>query len=313
MKATGSPITHDLGEIRARVAADAAAFIAAQEEQYERQIEAAAAAIAEKTHGIQIVWMCGPSSVGKTTTAGRLCAALQTRGKQAFVVSLDDFYRGREQAPQLEDGSFDYESPFALDLAFLHACIDELLTKGETMLPRYDFTAGAPSPLKNFLRVTGDAVVIFEGIHAFAPVVCETADGAATPPLRLFLNTRSRFTDGEEILLSRREIRLSRRLLRDERTRNSGFVRTMTMWQQVLRGDEVYIFPYSKDADLMIDTTLGYEPCVLSALMLERLPALVGTAYEGQAAHLQAAYRRFPVLPCEAVPAGSVLREFIGR
>lgn len=313
MKPMDFPITHDLTDIRRKLTQDAAAFIDEEETHYERQVEQTAAAIAAATHGCQIVWQCGPSSVGKTTTAKRICAALETRGVQAVVISLDDFYRGREQAPRLPDGTFDYESPQALDLPRLHTCIRELLENGETLLPRYDFTAGAPGKQTTYLHIAGDTAVIFEGIHAFTPEVAQTATDAATPPMRLFLNTRSRFTDGEEVLLSRREIRLSRRLLRDERTRNSSFERTMTMWQQVLRGDDLYIFPYYKQADLTVDTTLGYEPCVLAPLMLERLPALVGTPFEQDAMHLQAVYERFPRLSLDTVPADSVLREFIGR
>lgn len=313
MKAMESSVTHDLRDIRRHIETEASAFIAAEEAHYERQIETTAAAIAAATKGCQIVWQCGPSSVGKTTTAKRLCAALESSGVRAFVVSLDDFYRGREQAPRLPDGSYDYESPEALDLPRLRTCVRELLECGETMLPRYNFAAGKPADTHTFLRLAEDTAVIFEGIQAFTPAVCETAADAARKPLRLFLNTRSRFTDGEEVLLSRREIRLSRRLLRDERTRSSSFERTMEMWQQVLKGDEAYIFPYSDDADLTIDTTLGYEPCVLGPLMCQRLHTLDGTAFESTAAHLLAVYERFPSLSLDAIPAGSVLREFIGR
>lgn len=312
MNATDKVVTHDLSDVCARVRTDAAAFVAAQEEAYERQIEQTAATLAS-AQGCQIVWQCGASSVGKTTTAKRLSAALEARGVRSFVVSLDDFYRGREQAPLLPDGTYDYESPEALDLARLQACIEGLLRDGEAWLPQYDFTAGRPADTKTYLRIAENTVVIFEGIHAFTPAVTATAAAAPTPPVRLLINTRSRFTDGEEILLSRREIRLSRRLLRDERTRNSDFERTMRMWQQVLRGDAVYIDPYTHNADLQIDTTLGYEPCVLREPMLRRLPALYGTAFEDTAKHLEAVYERFVPLAAQNVPQGSVLREFIGR
>ncbi len=311
MNTTVNAVTHDVRDICRRVQTDALAFVRDEEQQYDRQIEQTAQVLAA-TNGCQTVWMCGPSSVGKTTTAKRLSAAIEARGVSSFVISLDDFYRGRGQAPLLADGSYDYESPEAIDLEQLQACIRELLAHGETRLPQYDFTAGCPADTKRLLRVEDRAVVIIEGIQAFTPAVTATARDAAVPPLKLFINTAHRFADGAEVLLSRREIRLARRLLRDERTRDSDFERTMQMWQQVIRGDELYIFPYSDSADLVIDTTLDYEPCVLREPLLTRLPTLDGTAFEAIAARLQAAFERFPILSPRVIPKNSVLCEFLG-
>ncbi len=305
--------SRDLQELKPLLAADAAGLIAREEAHYTHQIGAVAEAIADAADGLQFVWTCGPSSVGKTTTARRLCAALENRGVQAFTVSLDDFYRGKYDAPLLEDGSYDYESPGALDLPRLHRCLTALATTGETDLPRYDFEAGEPSKLATHLRVTGRTAVIFEGIQAFSPLLTDGLGALPVPSLRLFINTRTRFTDGGDLLLCRRDIRLVRRLLRDERTRATSFADTMAMWQKVLAGDERHIFPYSDRADLLIDTALGYEPCVTAPLITDKLTVLYGTPFEATARRLQSALARFPVLPQESVPADSILREFIGN
>ncbi len=313
MNNTVITFTHDLRDIQTQLAEDTAGFIAREEARYAHQIDRVADAIAKRHEPCRFIWMCGPSSVGKTTTAAKLCTALDARGIQAFVVSLDDFYRGVGQAPLLEDGTFDYESPLALDLPRLQRCLIELATDGETMLPRYDFSAGAPAKTRTHLRLNGNTAVLFEGIQAFSPLLTE---GMKTPlpdnPLRLFINTCTRFTDGETMLLCRRDIRLSRRLLRDERTRNSDFSQTLSMWQKVLAGDERHIFPYSRDADLTIDTAIGYEPCVLAPLLLERLHTLYGTPYEATAKRLEKTYARFTPLSASFVPSDSVLREFVG-
>ena len=305
--------SHDLQELKTLLAADAAGLIAREEARYTHQIGAAADAIAAAADGLQFVWMCGPSSVGKTTTARRLCAALENRGVQAFVVSLDDFYRGKHDAPRLEDGSYDYESPKALDLPRLHRCLTELAATGETDLPRYDFEAGEPSDCLTHLHIHGRAAVIFEGIQAFSPLLTEGLGELSVPTLRLFINTRTRFTDGDDLLLCRRDLRLIRRLLRDERTRATSFEETMGMWQTVLRGDERHIFPYSDGADLLIDTALGYEPCVMAPLIADKLTVLYDTSYEATARRLQRALARFPALSQESVPVDSILREFIGN
>ncbi len=312
MKPTDFPKTHEVSRVNDRIVTDAAGFIEEEESRYERQIEAAADRIAEATHGLQVVWQCGPSSVGKTTTAARLCAALTARGVPSFVISLDDFYLGKGIAPVLPDGSLDYESPEALDLPLFEACLTSLLETGDTRLPMYDFAAGRPAKETRHLHITGDAVVLFEGVHAFEPRLTANITVPMGTPIKLFVNTTARFTDGDEVLLSRRDIRLSRRLLRDERKRNSSFENTMTMWQQVLAGDERYIFPYYKQADITVDTTLGYEPCVMGTLLRSRLHTLDGTRFEETARHFDESFSRFETIDPSLVPPGSVLREFIG-
>lgn len=313
MKPTDFPKTHEIRRVNDRIKHDAAGFIEEEESRFERQIEAAADRIAEHTHGLQIVWQCGPSSVGKTTTAACLRAALTARGVPSFVVSLDDFYLGKGIAPVLADGSLDYESPEALDLPLFETCLTELLQTGETHLPIYDFTAGSPAKDTRHLHIAGDAVVLFEGVHAFEPRLIKNITVPLGNPMKLFVNTTARFTDGGEVLLSRRDIRLARRLLRDERKRNSGFENTMTMWQQVLKGDDRYIFPYYKQADITVDTTLGYEPCVMGALLRARLHTLDGTRFEDTARRFDESFSRFETVSPSLVPKGSVLREFIGR
>lgn len=312
MKAMDTAITHDLDEVNARVKADAAAFVAEEEAAYAAQIEAAAQAIVKTTRGCQPVMLCGPSSVGKTTTARRLCEAIEKRGVAAFVVSLDDFYRGAGLAPVLPNGEYDYESPEALDLERLYRCMKELMTTGETWLPRYDFTAGRPAAEETLLHTVGDTVVIFEGINAFSEEVNVGFAGTGVTPVRVFLNTRSRFVRGGEVQLSRRDIRLSRRLLRDIRTRGSSFANTMSMWEQVKAGEEKYILPFSHTADITLDTTMGYEPCLLAPLLLEHLGELVGTPYAELAARGIAVYQTMTPLPLSLLDKESVLCEFVG-
>ncbi len=313
MNPTNTRLTHELSDVLRRLD-DPARFIAVEEAQYDAQILNTAASIADAASGCRLVWLCGPSSVGKTTTAARLCAALEARGVAAFVVSLDDFYRGIGQAERLCDGRFDYESPKALDLPQLHRCLTELMTTGETSLPQYDFEAGAPALTRRFLRVQGNAAVIFEGIQAFSPLLTEGLDPAILgKPIRVFVNARTRFTDGDRVLLCRRDIRLCRRLLRDERTRGSDFADTLSMWQGVLAGDETHIFPFADAADHLIDTALGYEPCVIAPLLRDRLHTLRGTPYEATAVRLKAALDCFEPLTCDHVPHDSILREFIGK
>jgi len=311
MNNTDLSVTHELADVLRR-AHDPAAFIAEEERHYEAQMNDAADRIASGIDGCRLVLQCGPSSVGKTTTAMKLSRALRERDVEAFVVSLDDFYRGVDKAPLLPNGQYDYESPLAIDLAQLRRCITELTETGKTMLPRYNFKAGAPEAEKVPLETRGNTAVIFEGIHAFSPMIRDPLAEVGIHPMTVFINTRSRFVENGEVLLCRRDIRLSRRLLRDVRTRGSSFPHTMTMWDQVLRGENEYIFPHKDAAQILLDTTMGYEPCVLSPLILPQLKTLYGTPYEEKARRLEEVYARFTPIALSALPDDSLIREFVG-
>ena len=312
MKTILSPVTHDLDTVSAAALRDAAALIDREEMRYATQIEETAAAILALPGGCRFVMLCGPSSVGKTTTARLLCAAIERRGVSAFTVSLDDFYRGAGLAPLLENGAYDYESPEAMDLYRLHRCMRELATDRHTRLPRYDFTAGKPSEETTRLHVPGDAVVIFEGINAFSPSVNAAFDAVEVRPYRVFINTVGRFAKNGERVLSRRDVRLCRRLLRDERTRNSPFEHTVAMWPQVTAGEERYIFPYADTADAVIDTTMAYEPLMLAPLLLPRLHSSDNAACRQTAQKLEAIAATGAPLSLSLLPEDSIVCEFVG-
>ena len=104
-----------LQEINRRVRTDAPRFMEEEDARYAGEVGRLARHLAAGLNGRRIVMLCGPTSSGKTTTALLLRDSLREMAVDAHTVSLDDFYRGRELAPVLEDGSFDYEALEALD------------------------------------------------------------------------------------------------------------------------------------------------------------------------------------------------------
>ncbi len=297
-------------EINRRISTDPTVFIEEEEARYRGEIEQLCALL-EQRRCRQIMLLSGPSSSGKTTTAHLLCDHLRMRGADVHVVSLDDFYRGRGLAPQLPDGSYDYESPLALDLERLELCMQQLVRDGETLLPQYSFEKGRPLDEQIPLKISAQSIVIFEGIHALQPAI-----GTHLPQenlTRLFINTLSPIYDDGKKLLARRDIPLTRRLLRDERFRNSPPDNTMHMWQQVMRGESLYLFPYTKEVNAVIDTTHAYEPCILGHELLPRLEQIPATSpYRRDADLLAEKLRKFAKLPPSMLPERSLLREFLG-
>lgn len=300
-----------LADINRSALENPAAFIETENQRYFDGVEGLARSLAVGLHDRCLVMLSGPSSSGKTTTAVLLTEYLRELGLDAHKVSLDDFYCGRGQAPLLEDGSFDYEALEALNLPLLQGCMRQLLEEGKTHLPIFDFMKGQPAEETKLLEIGHDSVVIFEGIHALNPIFEEHLPAESL--YKVFINTISPIYDEGEKLLARREIRLVRRLLRDERFRNSPVEETLSMWPQVVRGENLYMFPYVDTVDTVLDTTHAYEPCVFAGELLPLLEAVPASSpYVQQTASLAESLRRFAPLPAQMVPKRSLLREFLG-
>ncbi len=298
-------------EVKKAVLQDVDGLIVAEEERYNREIQAVAETIHNQRTNRHIVLLCGPSSSGKTTTAALLKRYLQGMGTAAHVVSLDDFYLGEGKAPLLPNGQPDYETVDALDVARLTTCLTELVETGKTALPIFDFQLRRPLDETKALVLEEDAAVILEGIHAFHPRI--QAFLPAENVTRVFINTITRFVNDDDVWLSRRLIRLCRRILRDDQFRASPFSNTMKMWPQVMRGEELYMFPYTDTADCTVDTTFAYEPCIIKGLLLPRLQAVSDWEKDFQTAQmLIERLQAFPDVTLAHLPKESILREFTG-
>ena len=86
--------------------------------------------------------IAGPSSSGKTTFSKRLSIQLMTNGLKPFPISLDNYFVDREDTPLDENGNYDYESLYALDLELFNQQLQALLRGEEVELPRFNFALG---------------------------------------------------------------------------------------------------------------------------------------------------------------------------
>nr|WP_308630999.1 nucleoside kinase [uncultured Gemmiger sp.] len=299
-------VSRDLVALAARHPQELAAL---SEAHYHDQIESIADEVLAAGH--RIVMLTGPSAAGKTTSAHKIAGAVAARGHNSRVLSLDDFYIGEGKYPKNPDGSDDYESLEALNLAELHSCLKDLYTTGVCDAPVFDFTKQQPSGTQHI--DARDGVVIIEGLHALNPALTEELPDDAA--LCLYAGLREEYADAHDSrCLATRDIRLARRIVRDYLFRGHGAAFTLGLWGHVCAGEDRFIKPYKPRANLLLDTTHTYEVClwrtVLDAMPAD--PALTAT----QARQLEALRRRFaefPALGTELVPKNSLLREFIGK
>ena len=140
---------------------------------YHKQIHAVVTQMSENRDKTDIICLSGPSASGKTTTAYTLARSFQSNGRKARVISLDDFYLNTNQTPLNRKGKPDFESIYALDIERINRCIDELVNKGKTIIPTFDFhTHSRLEGGEKEIVISGDDVVIIEGLQSPADSGC---------------------------------------------------------------------------------------------------------------------------------------------
>lgn len=285
-------------------------FVERCETLYENRVFSAAAEV--MAAGRPVVMLAGPSASGKTTTAHKLAKALTLRGARCQVVSLDNFYLNKDKYPRLPDGSKDYENIDALDIACIKRCLDELVRQGWTELPLFDFKTESRQTETQRLDRQGGMILV-EGIHALNPILTEgLMPGSA---FRVYAGLREEYSDAEGMrFIKTREVRLARRMTRDVTFRGHSLEKTMRLWDRVCDGENRYIKVFKKEADLLMDTSFSYEPCVLAGQIAPLAGLLPPESPVSETLNdLAGRFSRFAQLPLEAIPASSMLQEFYAQ
>jgi uridine kinase len=280
----------------------------------EKELSEISDEISKRRREVRVVCVAGPSSSGKTTFVGRLSTQLRVNGISPLVVGLDDYYRSREHCPRDEDGELDFESLDALDLDLLQEHLSLLVSGQEAHLPSFDFEAGAPAPRKTWRSaVLGpDQVLLLEGIHGLNPRL--TGHLPKSVCYRVYANALTQLKIDSHNRIFTSKGRLLRRIVRDRRYRGTPAAETIARWPSVRRGEAAHIFPFEEEADRVFNSTLVYEVAVLRTYAWRYLLEVPRSHPSRTEAYglLRFLELFVPVLP-DAVPANSVLREFIGQ
>lgn len=259
----------------------------------------------------KVIMLAGPSGSGKTTTARILAGLLKEKGVSAIQISLDDFFMGDGKAPILDSGEYDYEDIRALNLEQVEGCLLDLSNRGYCKKPTFDFEKKQPMPDVTEIQLPPGGIAIVEGIHALNPLV--TAHLPEDKILKMYVSVKQGIKDRDEIILSPRNLRLVRRLVRDYHFRATDPEKTLKSWGAVCRGENLFIQPYKRTSDITVNSIHIYEPCVLchDALMLLDFIKPNSDFYE-TAMELKWQLNRFVQIDTDLVPKNSLLREFLG-
>ncbi len=288
------------------------AFIRVNEALHDKAIADIADVIAQK--GSRIILVAGPSSSGKTTTTGRLAIHLRVLGLDPVMISLDDYYLSRALLPVEPDGSIDLEALHTIDVPLFREHMQRLLD-GETVeIPRYSFHTGNRMEHGVPVKLQPGQPVLVEGIHGLNPALVEGIDERVIH--RIFVSALTCVNLDDHNRIRTTDVRLLRRIVRDNQFRSTPPEETLAMWPSVRKGEETWIFPHQERADSMLNTALHYELPVLGHYAYDLLKAIPPESpHYLTARRLVKMLNYFPDVPedvLDEVPPLSLLREFIG-
>ena len=283
-------------------------LVAEDEIIYREKVESVAKRVCDSGK-IRVILLAGPSASGKTTTANLISDKIKSLGEKSTVVSLDNFYRDADDPkyPRLPDGTRDFESPEALDLDELIGTLRNIIEGREFSVPRYDFKVGGRVDITHYPSY-GDGCVIIEGIHGLNPILSDPFPKENV--LKVFVSVSTNINENGERILSGRKLRFVRRMVRDNIYRASDAYRTISMWKNVLLGEDEHLYPYKNLADIMFDTFHTFEPAIMKPYA-EKLLTDEVCRHSEYANTVAEALRKMPSWDSAVVPETSLIREFI--
>ncbi len=265
-----------------------------------------------KEKDASIVLIAGPSSSGKTTSSKRLAIHLRVNNINSFPISLDDYFLDRDKTPRDENGDYDFESLYALDLELLKDHFEKIIKMKPIKLPKYNFHTGKREWREETFKREKNEVVIFEGIHAINPELIK--DIPAEKIAKVYVSPLTTLSMDDHNRIPTTDVRLLRRIVRDYLFRGYSALDTLKRWDSVRKGEQKYIFPYQNDADFFFNSALVYELAVLKRYAEPLLYRISSEHSEySEARRLLKFLSYFQDINPDQVPSTSILREFIGK
>lgn len=261
------------------------------------------------------VLIAGPSSSGKTTSANRLSTQLRVLGQKPIMLSMDDYYLDRSEIAPDENGQYDFEHINTLDIERFSHDLAHLLQGEEVETPLFDFRTGSRKKKGRIIKLNADEPLIIEGIHALNPILFSGhPDIDKSSLFKIYVSALTTLNLDAHNRIRTTDVRLLRRLVRDNATRSTPVEETLSMWESVKRGEKLWIFPHQENADILLNTTLIYEIAVLKKYIYPLLRQVDKTSeHYVNARNLLKFLSYFSDADVEAnIPPTSILREFIG-
>ena len=266
--------------------------------------------IKNNIESIKLIAIAGPSSSGKTTFTNRVRIELMSRGIKPLMISIDDYYKPKSEAPKDEFGKPDLEHLLALDIELFNEQMFALINGEEVTLPVFNFQSGKREWGKT-VKLGENSPILIEGIHALNDDLTPSIPTHLKYKIYIAPQAQLHLDDHNPISIT--DIRLLRRMVRDKKFRNSSAEETMSMWPSVRRGEFRWIYDNQEGVNFVFNSELTYELCVMKKYALPMLEEIdKESPYYIQANRLIKFLKYFKDISDEWIPCNSILREFIG-
>ena len=260
---------------------------------------------------IRLVLITGPSSSGKSTFCKRLSVQLLACGLRPYSFSTDDYFVNRVDTPKLPNGQYDFDNVETVDYKLLSDHLSRLM-KGETVeVPEYNFVTGKREYNGKKFRLSGDSVLIIEGIHALNPLL--TKDVPEALKYKIYISALTSISLDDHNWIPTQDNRLLRRIIRDYNKGAFTARETISQWRSVCEAEDQWIFPFQETADVMFNSALNIEFAVLRTHAEVILSSVPKNCPEYAEAHrlLKFIHYFLPISDKE-IPPTSIMREFVG-
>lgn len=260
----------------------------------------------------RIVLIAGPSSSGKTTFAQRLCIQLKVNGLDPLYMGTDDYFVEREDTPLDQHGEPDYENLGAVDIDLFNRNMNDLLAGKEVDLPTFDFLTGHKVFGRRITKISGKQPIVIEGIHGLNETL--TAQIPKEEKFKIYISPLTQLNIDGHNRIPTTEERMLRRMVRDYLYRGRTAQKTIDEWPKVRGGEDVNIFPYNGEADVLFNSYHVYEIAVLKKYAQPLLQAVGEDESSYMTAQRVLAFLQFfhTIEDDDIIVNNSILREFIG-
>lgn len=277
---------------------------------HEKRIAEIAERVRDRIDGeIQVVFIAGPSGSGKTTFSKRLAIQLMADGLHPYPLGMDEYYISHAQLRARFGDEIDLESLDVLDVEQFRRDLQRLVRGECVRLPRFDFRSGERVQGET-LRLGRSQILLVEGIHALSPEILPR--DMPDTSIRVFVSALTQLNLDIHNRVSTTDTRLIRRIVRDAVFRGYSASETLSVWENVRRGEKANIFPNQETADVMFNSALCYELSVLKPFVEPHLLQIRESGLRLEAERLLDLLRWFDPYGTESIPSNSIVREFVG-
>jgi len=286
---------------------------------YEYDVQAAAELIAEREEQTRIVVVAGPSSSGKTTTTRKLAHYLSQRGMGLVELNVDNYFFDLELHPVDEFGDHDFETPQALDLPLINQHIRALLAGEAVKTPKYDFKSGTRKLNQIPMQIKSTDIILIDSLHGLYGEMLKDIDPATV--FKVYIETLLQMKGANGKFIRWTDLRLMRRIIRDEAHRGYDPRQTLTHWHYVRNAELRNILPFIHSADYIINGAVPYELPVMRNRLYDHFKQWEAD-YKDDPQRVDAYIRAkrvremlepiIPVTDESPIPETSHFREFIG-